>query len=137
MSDFMKEALEIAKAQASIRAMTVGEITSLVKTLTANLQSMSCGCFQEALPAEAEDAGKSIKERSVTCLECGKIFKILSAKHLALHGLDAKSYREKWGLKKGTALAAKVLQRDRRNKMKEMRLWERRGSAKKDQQAAG
>jgi predicted transcriptional regulator len=118
--------------------MTEDEITSMVKRLSADLSGLACGCCaQDAVSAaDTEDAKKSIKERSVVCMECGKTFKILSAKHLALHGLDAKSYREKWGLKKGTALAAKSLQRDRRNKMKEMKLWERRGAAKKEQQAS-
>ncbi|MDR2668759.1 MAG: MucR family transcriptional regulator [Desulfovibrio sp.] len=134
MSDFLKEAVEIVKAQAAVRSMTEDEITSMVKKLAADLSGLACGCdAQETGQAAAEDAKKSIKERSIVCLECGKTFKILSAKHLALHSLDAKSYREKWGLKKGTALAAKSLQRDRRNKMKEMRLWERRGRAKTEQ----
>ena len=57
------------------------------------------------------------------------MFKIITAKHLALHGLDADAYREKWGLKKGTPLARKALVRARRKKMKEMQLWERRRSA--------
>jgi predicted transcriptional regulator len=134
MDDYLKEALEIVKAQASVRTMSEDEITSMVKKLAADLKSLSCGC---ELP---EDAGaapeKSIKDRSIVCLECGKTFKMLSSRHLAVHGLDAKSYREKWGLKKGTALAAKALQRERRKKMKEMRLWERRGAAKNKEMSA-
>jgi predicted transcriptional regulator len=127
MNDFVKEALDIVKAQAAVRTMTEDEISSMVKKLAADLKVLSSGAVQEAEQEGAADSKKSIKERSVVCLECGKTFKILSAKHLALHSLDAKSYREKWGLKKGTPLAAKALQRDRRNKMKEMKLWERRG----------
>ncbi|MDR1659778.1 MAG: MucR family transcriptional regulator [Desulfovibrio sp.] len=134
MSDFVKEALEIVKAQAAVRAMTEEEITSMVKKLVSGLSGLACACGSEEAPASASsgDAAKSIKDRSIQCMECGKVFKILSAKHLALHGLDAKSYREKWGLKKGTALAAKALQRERRKKMHEMKLWERRGKAKKE-----
>jgi predicted transcriptional regulator len=136
MDDYLKEALEIVKAQASVRTMSEDEITSMVKKLAADLKSLFCGC---ALP---EDAGadtapeKSIRDRSIVCLECGKTFKILSSRHLAAHGLDAKSYREKWGLKKGTALASKALQRERRKKMKDMRLWERRGAAKNKETSA-
>ncbi len=72
------------------------------------------------------DARKSIKERSVTCLECGKTFRILTRRHLASHNLDAEQYRAKWGLKKGTPLVSKDLQRERRKKMKDMKLWEKR-----------
>jgi predicted transcriptional regulator len=135
MSDFLKEALDIVKAQAAVRPMTEDEITSMVRKISSGLSGLSTGDEAPVATAGTADAKKSIKERSVTCLECDKTFKILSARHLALHGLDAKSYREKWGLKKGSALAAKSLQRDRRTKMKEMRLWERRGRATKTTEA--
>jgi predicted transcriptional regulator len=132
MDDFLREALGIVKAQAAVRNMTEDEITSMVKKISADLRGLSEGIYIEAqIEADAAaDAKKSIKERSITCLECGKVFRILSTRHLAQHGLDAKEYREKWGLKKGTALAARSLQRARRTKMKEMKLWERRGAKK-------
>ena len=66
------------------------------------------------------EARKSIKEKSVTCLECGKSFKILTKRHLATHGLSTEEYLEKWGFKKGTPLACKALQRERRKKMNDM-----------------
>ena len=31
-------------------------------------------------------------------MECGQEFKMLSANHLATHGLNSKSYRQKYGL---------------------------------------
>jgi predicted transcriptional regulator len=105
----------------------------MVKKIAADLRGLSEGTYVEAQTEAdaAADARKSIKERSITCLECGKVFKILSTRHLAQHGLDSAEYRAKWGLKKGTALAAKALQRARRTKMNEMKLWERRGAKKK------
>ena len=45
---------------------------------------------------------------------------------LAGHGLEPAAYREKWGLKKDTPLVSKGLQRERRKKMKDMKLWEKR-----------
>ena len=69
---------------------------------------------------------KAVKESSVVCLECGKSFKVLTKKHLAAHNLTPEEYRAKYGYKKGAPLAAKSLQRERRKKMKDMRLWERR-----------
>ncbi|MDR1947359.1 MAG: MucR family transcriptional regulator [Desulfovibrio sp.] len=130
MDDYLKEALEIVKAQASVRTMNEDEITSMVKKIAADLKCISSGCSLPESPGTDVAPEKSIKDRSIVCLECGKSFKILSSRHLASHGLDAKSYREKWGLKKGAALAAKALQRERRKKMKDMKLWERRGAAK-------
>lgn len=128
MDDCLKEALDIVKAQARFRAMTEVEITSMVTSLTAKLKGIlaPCGCADETAPGKTLDPKKAIKDKSITCLECGKSFKIITKKHLASHGLDKKSYLEKHGLKQGTALASKELTRARRTKMKDMKLWERR-----------
>lgn len=127
MDDYLKQALEIVKAQASVRIMSEEEITSMVKNLSHHLRSL------EDIPTEQEDSttnsiapNKSIKEKTITCLECGKTFKIITKKHLATHNLDADNYREKWGLKKNTPLVCKELQRERRKKMRSMKLWEKR-----------
>ena len=130
MEDFLKEALEIVKAQASVRVMGEEEIISMVKNLSTGLKNTA---EESSIVEESEapsgipgDPKKSIKEKIVTCLECGKTFKIITKKHLASHGLTADGYREKWGFKKGTALTCKELQRMRRKKMADMRLWEKR-----------
>ncbi len=128
MDDFLKEALDIVKAQASVRVMLDEEIVAMVRRLSGSLRGISEGeaCPDEAVAEVQSDPRKSIKEKSISCLECGKTFKILTRKHLATHGLDAASYREKWNLKKDTPLVCKGLQRERRKKMKDMRLWEKR-----------
>jgi predicted transcriptional regulator len=128
MDDFLKEALDIVKAQASVRVMTDDEIVALVRRLSGSLRGLSEGeaGADESITEVQSDPRKSIKEKSISCLECGKTFKILTRKHLATHGLDAGSYREKWNLKKDTPLVCKGLQRERRKKMKDMRLWEKR-----------
>ena len=128
MDDFLKEALDIVKAQASVRVMSDEEIVTMVRRLSGSLRGISEGeaCQDEAITEVQSDPRKSIKEKSISCLECGKTFKILTRKHLATHGLDAASYREKWNLKKDTPLVCKGLQRERRKKMKDMRLWEKR-----------
>lgn len=129
MDDYLKQALEIVKAQASVRIMSEEEITSMVKNLSHHLRNL------EELPVEQEEPAalsispaKSIKEKTITCLECGKSFKIITKKHLMTHNLDADSYREKWGIKKTTPLVCKELQRERRKKMREMKLWEKRSA---------
>ena len=50
MDDYLKQALEIVKAQASVRVMAEEEITSMVRTLAAHLKTM------EDAPAEQEEA---------------------------------------------------------------------------------
>lgn len=126
MDDYLKQALEIVKAQAAVRVMSEEEVTSMVRTLAASLKILEDAPLEKETTEPAMLPAKSIKERTVTCLECGKSFKIITRKHLATHNLDAESYREKWGLKKNTPLVCKELQRERRKKMKEMQLWEKR-----------
>ncbi|MBQ9406931.1 MAG: MucR family transcriptional regulator [Desulfovibrio sp.] len=128
MDDFLKHAVELARAQASVRVMTEEEITAFVARMANNLRAMAAGedFAENAYTVAAENLKKCIKEKSVTCLECGKSFKLLSKKHLAQHGLTPEEYRTKYGLQEGTPLVCKTLQRDRRKKMMEMQLWERR-----------
>ncbi|EGW50396.1 MAG: MucR family transcriptional regulator [Desulfovibrio fairfieldensis] len=134
MDDYLKEALEIAKAQASVRVMKEEEITAFVQKVTQGIRVVA----ETEQPVELSteemvlEGRKSVKEKSVTCLECGKNFKVLTKRHLATHGISTDEYREKWGFKKGSALVCKALQRERRKKMNDMKLWERRRKPKTD-----
>jgi predicted transcriptional regulator len=128
MEDYLKSALEIVRAQASVRNMTDEEITSMIRRLAIGIRDIS----GEAPAGVAEqpvdmDAKKAVKEKSVTCMECGKSFKVITKKHLASHGLTPEEYKAKHGYKKSMPLVCKSLQRDRRKKMKDMRLWEKKG----------
>lgn len=127
METYLKEALEIVKAQASVRTMTEEEITAMVKKLSEGIRSISENGVSAVEEGDAIDPKKAIKEKSITCVICGKSFKLLTKKHLGSHGLTADEYRERCGYKKGTPLVCKSLQRERRKKMQDMRLWERRG----------
>ena len=134
MQEYLKDALEIVKAQAGVRNMTEDELSSMLQKLTKDIRGISeslpveavNGGNTEAISTSVVDASKAIREKSIICAECGRSFKLLSKKHLASHGLTPEEYREKHGYKKGASLACKSLQRERRKKMREMKLWERR-----------
>lgn len=129
MDDYLKSALELVQTQARVRVMTEDEIVSMVASLAASLRGIEAGAPVGATDESAVpgmDPKKAIKENSITCLECGKSFKIITKKHLAHHGLTPSEYREKYGYKKDTPLVSKKLQRERRVKMKDMKLWEKR-----------
>lgn len=134
MDDYLKEALEIAKAQASVRVMNEEDVAAFVQKVSQGIRAVAEGeqPVEQNREEMALEGRKSVKERSVTCLECGKNFKVLTKRHLATHGMSTDNYREKWGLKKGTALVSKALQRERRKKMNDMKLWERRRKPKTD-----
>ena len=130
MEEYVKQALDIVKAQASVRNMTEEEITSMVQGLSHQLKGIVEGNIAQAeegkVQEPAVDPKKAIREKAVVCLECGKKFKVLSKKHLAQHGLTPEEYKEKWGFKKNQSLVTKELARQRKQKMQEMQLWKRR-----------
>ena len=136
MDDIMAQALAITRAQASVRAMSADEIVTYAQEVARGIRK-AMGDEDTAIVADNDqvagidlDPKKSIRESSVVCLECGSKFKMLTKRHLKLHGLTPLEYKEKYGLKKSASLACKSIQRMRRQKMQDMRLWERRlGSA--------
>ncbi|MBU1004007.1 MAG: MucR family transcriptional regulator [Proteobacteria bacterium] len=131
MDEYLKEALEIVKAQASVRNMSEEEIISMVEKLSKGINAISDGvevAIDDQCPSV--DPKKAIREKSIICLECGKSFKVLTKRHLINHDLTPLEYKEKWGYTKKTSLVCKGLARDRRKKMSEMKLWERRGKNK-------
>lgn len=133
MDDYLKESLEIVRAQAKVRVMTAQEIVTMVQNLVQGLKSVM---LSAPAPAAAEDASgkpldpkKAIREKSIICMETGKTMKVITKRHLAKVGLTPDEYRAKWGYAKDTPLVCKDLQRARRKKMQDMRLWERRKKA--------
>ncbi len=133
MEDYIKQALEITKAQAKVRTMTEEEISSMIQKVSNQLKNITESGSLEESTQEAQkpavDPKKALNENSVFCLECGKRFKVLSKRHLAVHGLTPEEYRDKWGFKKNTPLVAKSLVRQRRKKMQEMQIWKKRKKA--------
>ena len=131
MEDYLKEALEIVKAQASVRTMNEDEITSMVQKIAIGIKAIAEGDALSTEEPPAVDPKKAIREKSILCCTCGKTFKVITKKHLATHELTPEEYREKYGYKKNLPLVCKSLQRERRKKMKEMKLWTKRGKNKK------
>ncbi len=133
MDDYLKEALDIVKAQASVRNMTEEEIISMVEKLAQGIATIAeVGTEAEIGVAKpVMDPKKAIREKSIICLECGKSFKVITKRHLGTHDLTPVEYKEKYGYPKKTSLVCKSLARERRKKMSEMKLWERRGKKKK------
>ena len=126
MEDYLKQAIEIVKAQASVRNMKEEEITSMIKALVDGIRGIADDVVPAIETEPAIDPKKAIRERSVICCECGKSFKVLTKRHLITHGLTPEQYKEKFGYKKGTSLVAKSLARSRRETMQGMKLWEKR-----------
>jgi len=85
-------------------------------------------------PAPA-DWRQSITRHSVTCLECGAQFRQLNGRHLREHGLDARSYRTKYGIPHSQPLAARATTAWRRQIAAEAKPWEKSPTYRKGQEA--
>ena len=77
---------------------------------------------------------QSISKRTVACLECGAHFKQLSVKHLRQHGLDARSYRVKYGIPRTQPLSGKDTTARRKQIAQQIRPWEKAPTYLKSQQ---
>jgi predicted transcriptional regulator len=76
-------------------------------------------------PSAPTNWRKSITRHVVTCLECGASFKQLSGRHLRIHDLDGRTYREKYGIPRTQALAARATTARRREIVQQSRPWEK------------
>lgn len=128
-------AAEIVAAQATVSKLTPEEINELIQKTYDSLKNVKAneeGATEEEA-APAMNPKDSIKQNSVTCLECGKKFKVLTKRHLKEHGLTPKEYRKKWGFKARQPLSAKSLSAKRRKVAKEQNLGQRLAEARKKQ----
>ncbi|GIX46711.1 MAG: transcriptional regulator [Candidatus Tectimicrobiota bacterium] len=112
---------EIVTAQASHTRLSPEEIaeslTKVFQTLK-EIKQQDEGLELEEL--SAKDPQASIQRNHVVCLECGKAFKLLSNRHLALHGLTPREYKQKHGIRMTQALSARTLSARRRKMAKEL-----------------
>ena len=123
-------ASEIIAAQARHAPMSPEEISEGVKKVFVILQQLQV--LEAGMPgtSEGEGIGKltpqdSIQRNRVICLECHKEFKLLSNRHLALHGMNSREYKRKYGLPMRQALSSKSLTLARRKIAKEKGLGEK------------
>ena len=123
--DAFVQAMSITSAQAGVRAMTAQEVVAYAREVAAGIRQLQGNAVTGATEP-AVNPKDAVRETSVVCLECGAKFKMLTKRHLAQHGLTPEEYKAKWGLKKGSSLACKSIQRMRRQKMQDMQLWTRR-----------
>jgi predicted transcriptional regulator len=119
-------ASEIVTAQAGHMPMSPEEISEGVKKIFAvlrDLQDLEAGMVDGGVAAGGVSRKmhpqESIQRNRVICLECHKDFKLLSNRHLALHGLTSREYKLKYGLPLRQALSAKSLTLARRKIAKE------------------
>ena len=120
----------IVAAQARHALLSPEEISEGVKKVFIILQQLQALEAGMVGASDGDGMGKltpqdSIQRNRVICLECNKEFKLLSNRHLALHGMNSRAYKLKYGLPLRQALSAKSLTLARRKIAKEKGLGEK------------
>ena len=113
---------DIVSAQASHTTMSSEDIVESLRQVFRTLQEVQ-QLGESTEPAEggmSRDPQSSIQRNQVLCLECGKAFKLLSNRHLALHSLTPRAYKHKHGIRMTQALSARTLSARRRKLAKEL-----------------
>ena len=83
---------------------------------------------QAAVPASKstrENWRTSIGQHAIVCMECGATFKQLSRKHLAQHGLDMNTYRDRFGIPESQPLVARLTHARRSQVAKQFKPWQK------------
>ena len=146
---FMSQSLlEMAKdlvlAQIEAHRLSPDEMHAALQQTYSSLlalqtQEDSNGIVAVATPETPTAPGhwrKSITKHYVTCLACGASFKQLSVRHLREHGLDARSYRAKYGIPPRQPLSARAVTAIRKQIVQTTRPWEKAPTYLKAQERA-
>ena len=97
---------DIVSAQAGHTAMSSEDIVESLHRVFRTLQEVQhLGDNGEQDEGMTRDPQSSIQRNHVLCLECGKAFKLLSNRHLALHDLTPRAYKHKHGIRMTQALS--------------------------------
>ncbi len=128
----LEMAKELVTEQIRMQGVSPEEAQSLLLSTHATLRSLyeveMSGLSTSPKPQEKStqaDWRRSINKHAVECLECGRTFRQLSARHLRKHDLDPRTYRQKHGIPQTQALSSREVTARRRAVAQQVRPWER------------
>jgi len=117
---------DIVAAQASQTHLSPEEMAESLHKVFQTLQDVQQrGTDAQFTETVLPDPRSSIQRNQVICLECGQSFKLLSNRHLALHNLTPRQYKQKHGIQLTQALSALSLSARRRKIAKELGMGEK------------
>jgi predicted transcriptional regulator len=140
----LEMAKDLVMAQIEAHRLSPEEMHTALQLTYASLKALqaredangSVAVVTPGTPPEPVNWKKSITKHTVTCLECGASFKQLSGRHLKDHGLDGRSYREKYRIPRTQPLAAKEITARRKEIVQRSRPWEKAPTFMKAQKKA-
>ena len=127
-----KEALAFVQAQANHEKMEPPAFANRIRQTIASLTGVSHPISEAVsidnwpMPVSVDAWKQSIEKDSITCLICGKKYKIIGEPHIMSHGGSKADYKRHFGIPSGTPLASLSLVDKRRKDMMTSRIWERK-----------
>jgi predicted transcriptional regulator len=129
----LEMAKDLVQAEIEVGRLTPEDMHSALQQTYRSLMELKTWEEEGALGAlpgdgagrAAVDWKKSITRSAVVCLECGAEFKQLSVRHLGQHGLNGRTYREKYGIPRTQSLAARATTAARKRIVQQIRPWEK------------
>jgi len=136
-------AAEIIGSQASHTKMSADEMSEAIAKVFEALRRAKAAEDEGVpvggvviLPAEKPARAKrSVFRNRVICLECGREFKQLTNRHLAQHGLNKRTYKDKYGIPRAQKLVATAVSERRRQLAEERGLGEKLAEARRKRAA--
>ena len=108
----------IVSAQAKQVQLSPDDLVHSLQTIGKTLRDIQ---RQQANPRPAVALPeRSIRRNHITCLECGRTFTLLTNRHLALHNLTPRTYKQKYGMALTQPLSARALTEKRRRVAREL-----------------
>ena len=134
---------DLVLAQIQSGTLLPEEVPNAIRRIYQNLLTLKSREESESLvPAPVAetlqspaDWRTSITRQTITCLECAAALKQLSGNHLRIHGLNARTYRLKYGIPQNQPLIARATLARQRAMLKRIRPWEKAPAYAKAQEA--
>jgi predicted transcriptional regulator len=131
-------AAEIVGSQASHTKMSADDMAEAIGKVFAALRQAK-SAEEEGVPVEMAPAKparkRSVFRNRVICLECGRQFKQLTDRHLGQHGLNKRTYKDKYGIRRSQKLVATAVSERRRKLAEERGLGEKLAEARRKRAA--
>ena len=131
----LEMAKELIQAQIEAGQLSIDDMQDALQKTYASLMTLQAKETNTVeTPSVPTDWRKSITRHAITCLECGQTFKQLSGRHLRIHDLDGRTYREKYGIPRTQPLSARSVTARRKTIAQTVRPWEKTPTYVKSQE---
>jgi len=120
--DLITLTADIVSAHVSNNSVPAAEVTALIQTVYAALETVTTPAVEEAKPEPAVPIRASVKNDYIVCLEDGRKLKMLKRHLRTTYDMSPEDYRAKWGLPRNYPMVAPAYAEQRKELAKKIGL---------------